>query len=412
MPQLSDSTFNDSNRPIRICQIPDGTGFYPPLGADTSSWETHRLSIALSALGYPVQVYSAGKRLGDYPYAIKRVYSPAIGNREVSKLLFGVRLAKLFPRIVRSFEVIHYHAPVPAAFTLALKIERPATVITWGDPFLGGNVGPKRIWNTMASRSGSLLSRWASIELQIHVLKRVDRIIAVSSFLRERLHTTFGIASEKIDVVHPGVDTEKFSPSLDPLPLRIKLRLTGSRRVIVCPARVTPLKSQIDLIRALPKLVSKHNVCVLFVGEITDPLYHNLLLHEAAKLGVTNSIYFTGTVSGNDFPLYYRLADVVVLPSEAEGLPSSLLEAMSCGCAIVASDIPACREVAVTGREIKFFELHQTDRLADEVSFILASPLVQEGMGLYSRSTALEHYSWTKVSKDTLKCYQRAIMSK
>src|SRR5262249_13398734 len=123
------------------------------------------------------------------------------------------------------------------------------------------------------------------------VLRAASRVIANSRHTREILRTEWNVEDEKITVMHPGVDTTRFSPvNVDPDVLG---RLGwADRRVIVTVGALQKRKGQDMVIRALPAIRARYpNVLYSVVGEGWERAYLDRLVHE---LGVSDAVQFRG----------------------------------------------------------------------------------------------------------------------
>ena len=401
-------------RPLKICQITDGSNTYPPLGAETRSWETHRIAQGLSQLGCEVDVVLLARPTAEkYVYRLTNFGPFVAKNKYVNKAIFGASIFTEFRKyaVRRHFDIIHYHSTIAAtAGKLGLGDSVPS-VITVGDPFFGGMHEPKNYADILRlEHPRALLQRRISLSIASFAYRRVNAIISVSQILKERIASMFGIPSRSISVIPPEVDLKRFRPGLETRILREEWKISLGTKVVMCPARITPLKSQIDLIRALPEVTKSFKLLKLFlVGHVTNKAYMKTLIRSADSLGVCQNVIVTGSVSAERFPMYYNLADIIVLPSVGEGLPSSLIEAMSCGKAIVASDIPPNREVVKTGSEAVFFRPHASEKLAEHIVSLLQNEELRMRMGKAGRETALNYYNWKRIAEMTLQLYKKII---
>ncbi len=397
---------------LRICQIPDGVKDYPPAGANTSTWETHRVASAISRLGHSNHVITCASTNDSYPYTISNVRLGLTKNDYINKILFGLYLYGTIEKYVKTgrYDIINYHAPIPASFGTARLRATVPSIITWGDPFIGGSDAPKKLSDTISQARGfGKMVHRISLFFQSYTMKHITRIIAVSATQKNRISYLFGVPPSKIDVIPPGVDIDRFCPDLETADLRLQHGLQPQTETIVCPARITPIKSQLTLILSLPMMKDIHNnLKVLFVGQISDRQYFSELISVAKKLHVEQDIIFTDTVSEFDFPRYYNLADVVVLPSKGEGLPSSLIEAMSCAKPIVASNIPSNRDVVVSGNGIVFVPKSDIPSYIEAISSFLSDKELRTKAGIANRMTVISNYSWKRVAEMTVKSYRKA----
>ncbi|MCC7071724.1 MAG: glycosyltransferase family 4 protein [Deltaproteobacteria bacterium] len=102
-------------------------------------------------------------------------------------------------------------------------------------------------------------------------------------------------------------------------------------------------------------------------------------------------------------------ADLAVLPSVREGTPRSLLEAAACGLALVATDVPGCREVVKDGDNGLLVPVGDAAALAAAIRTLLEDPARRARMGARSRALACERFSEASVIERTVAVYQRAL---
>jgi len=238
-------------------------------------------------------------------------------------LAFARRLA----RHVRAegFEVLHAHndtALVYAALAgLRLGRTRPRTVATF-------HTRPGH-----ATRGARWLTRLAS--------GRLAGITAVSEDLGRHLTDTGWLG--RCAILWNGIDLERWTPAGPSGPWRAELGLGPEVPLVVHLARHDPVKRQEDLIEAARILAAEPGTpCVLLVGE--GPRTEAL---RAAARGLAH-VRFRARVQ--DVPELLRAADALVLCSGQEAAPRVLLEALACGCPVVATDVGGCRHL-LTGAD-------------------------------------------------------------
>ncbi len=136
-----------------------------------------------------------------------------------------------------------------------------------------------------------------------------------------------------------------------------------------------------------------------------DPYYGEL----RALAGDDPRILFTGAVYGEELAEWYSNAFVYVLPSQMEGLPITLLEAMSLGRCCIASDIDANVE-ALGGKGI-LFPVGNPDALKNCLQEAIANPDTIRQTGEILHQHVLNHYTWTLVAEKFIHFYQKATQS-
>ncbi|HCC24513.1 MAG TPA: hypothetical protein DEP85_03240 [Holosporales bacterium] len=106
-----------------------------------------------------------------------------------------------------------------------------------------------------------------------------------------------------------------------------------------------------------------------------------------------------------DIHQVYRQAHLAVLPSYREGLPKSLLEAASCGRAIIATDVPGCREIVRPDINGLLVPSQNVPQLAGALEKLIENEPLRQSMGKAGRLLVEEHFSIKNVVSETLKCY-------
>src|SRR5216683_2652401 len=191
----------------------------------------------------------------------------------------------------------------------------------------------------------------ARLKLVYQVL-HPDLVLAGSRFYTARAQAQ-GRSEATVCIVH-GIDTVRFRPDPDRAAARQARGLPEHDVILLCAARLTPRKGIPDLLSAVAELWPKWlRLRLVVAGTVnsSDRQYADFLRAEATRLGIAERVTFDETARPDDMPRLFAAADLVVQPSHAEGLGLVVLEAMSCGRAVVTTDIPATAEIT-GGREV------------------------------------------------------------
>jgi glycosyltransferase involved in cell wall biosynthesis len=174
-----------------------------------------------------------------------------------------------------------------------------------------------------------------------------DEIITISQSTAQDIERFFHISSERIHVIHHGVDSERFSPGN-----RVQAKAeTASRWELEPPfflyvSRIEhPAKNHVRLIEAFNQFraASKTDHQLAFVGRDS---FRSELVHVAAQASqFARDIRFLGFVEDADLATLYRSAEAMVYPSLFEGFGHPPIEAMSCGCPVLSSTRGSLAEV-------------------------------------------------------------------
>ncbi len=179
-------------------------------------------------------------------------------------------------------------------------------------------------------------------------LARAQRIMVISESVAADMRRVFGISSDRIRVVTPGVRAG-FGPR-DPVEARrriaVRFGLDPQRPYLLTVGTVEPRKNLLTLVNALASLPRATRVrCSLLVAGA--PGWKTSALQQAAMPLVNEgAVRFLGFVSHDDLPWLYAGAALFLFPSLYEGFGIPVVEAMASGVPVIASDIPVMREVA------------------------------------------------------------------
>ena len=162
-------------------------------------------------------------------------------------------------------------------------------------------------------------------------LRRMDRIIAVSDWIKQELVHITGIKESKIDVVPNGIDVKAFHPRPPGGDSELLIQpFSFSRPYILYASRLEhPVKNHVKLIEAFDifKETTKYPHRLVLAGGDSRGVEK---IREAARYSShRNDIFFTGHFPGASLPELYACSDLVVIPSMYEGFGTGVLEAMA-----------------------------------------------------------------------------------
>ena len=232
-------------------------------------------------------------------------------------------------------------------------------------------------------------------------LRRLDRIIAVSGWIKQELIDITGIKENKIDVVPNGIDTQAFYPRPRGEESVVLIQPFSFRRPYVLYAsRIEhPVKNHIKLIEAFGifKEKTKHPHRLVLAG--ADNRGSEKVKAAAAASPYRTDIFFTGHFPGTSLPELYSGADIVVIPSLYEGFGMGALEAM-------ASDVPvACARAASLPETAGHAALYFDPSSAEDMAGRMITLTTNRDVSRECRRLGLEHvknFSWDACASRTL----------
>ncbi len=219
-------------------------------------------------------------------------------------------------------------------------------------------------------------------------IQKIDRVVAVSEDIRQRVIRERKLPPEKVMTIHYGVDLEKFAPEDQEL-TRTDIRVSNDHLVLGTVARFDHSKGHKYLIDAAPEIVRQFpNVRFVLVGD--GPLRQEI---EQQIEQLELSDYFVLLGFRRDVKQLLGLFDLFILPSVSEGLPNAVLEAMACSNPVVATAVNGVVEVIEEGSTGYLLPPRNSARMAEAVIKMLASPQNMKEMGRKGRERVTNHFS-------------------
>lgn len=284
-----------------------------------------------------------------------------------------------------STKAIHCGKPLPEGW-LAWLLQ-----VRYGVPF----------WVFVHGEELALARQSRQLTWMMHrVFHRAQGIIANSYNTSRLLQHDWNIASSQIHVIHPGVDTQKFSPK----PPDIEF-LTSygwrDRRVILTVGRLQRRKGHDMLIKALPQIRSHcPNVLYSIVGDGEE---RASLIDLARQLQVENSVQFLGEAADDLLVNCYQNCDVFVLPNrdfhgDFEGFGMVLVEAQSCGKPVVAGNSGGTAETMEEPHTGIRVDCDSPGPLAATLISLLQDDSWRAQMGKCAREWAIKSFAWDQLA--------------
>ncbi len=374
---------------------------YPVKAGDATPGFVHELSRRLVGLGHEVDVItphlpgSAVAELMDGVRVSRFRYGPdpfedlvgsggivsRLRQRPLRLLLVPLFLLAYLLAIAGalkrdSYDVVHAHWIIPQGLLAALLLPRRRT------PFV------------CTAHGGDLFAlkargfRW----LRRFITARAACVTVVSHYMREVLERE-GLPGGRIEVASMGVDLEsRFVPVAG---------VAREPQRLVFVGRLVEKKGVAVLLDAFARLRATHPASRLTI--VGDGPERGALEQQAAASGLGGAVEFAGARAQHELPALYSAASIAVVPSivdrigDQEGLGLVTLEAIGCGCAVVASDLPAIRDVIVDGETGLLARSGDATDFATKLCRLLDDNALRERLGESARARLLR-YDWREVT--------------
>lgn len=209
--------------------------------------------------------------------------------------------------------------------------------------------------------------------------------------------------SIQVNTILNGINTDKFHRNIQ-VGQKIRADLgISSDAIVIGSLGVFRIQKRLNAWLENFATISKQNPNIrgILVGD--GPLKQDIILQIKA-LGLGEIVFLPGIQSNaND---WYAAMDIFMMTSEFEGLPLALLEAMSCECAVVATNAGGISEVVNDGVNGLIVDVDKCTDLVDKVQFLLDHPSVKVSMGLAARDRVVRHFSIYNMTRQLEKLYR------
>jgi glycosyltransferase involved in cell wall biosynthesis len=307
---------------------------------------------------------------------------PSFGINGIDTLFSSAvaSLLTVWPR----YDIVHFHALGPGLFSFLPHLATKSKVVVT----CHGLDWQREKWGRQSGRLIRLGEK-ASVRF-------AHRITVVSADLQNYFAKTYGLSTTFIP--NAPADYDESDPTFS------YVRSLGAEpgKYIVFLGRLVPEKCPDLLIQAFQSIQAKDWKLILVGGHAAADLFGNKLY----RLAATNrNIIFAGQLRGNRLAEVMRGAGLFTLPSNLEGSPLSLLEAMRENIPVIASDIEPHQELIQTDKGL-LFKKGDLISLQDRLTWALAHSSQMKLMAERAQKEILLNYNWHRVSTETLRLYE------
>ena len=270
--------------------------------------------------------------------------------------------------------------------------------------------GAAVVWQLLDSRPPI----WLRAACMPVVLRYADIIMSTGAGIAA-MHPGAESIGERLHPYFPPVDTSSFAPNPTVrLRMRAQLGLSADEYVVGAVANLTPQKGLEYFIRAASRVVRMDSaVRFLIVGHpmATQSEYAARLREEARRAGLLADGRLQFIEPSDDIPAYLAAFDLFVLSSvpRSEGIPTAMLEAMSAGVPVLATDVGAVSEAVTDGIEGHLLKPEDDAAMARAILHLHADPAASTRLGAAGRLRALRDFDTDVCARVHLAAYQQAI---
>ena len=294
---------------------------------------------------------------------------------------------RTFKNIENRFDLVHIHTP------LAPVVKTKLPIIGTIHTSVVGDAKHLEILNKDTLK-WKLNVKVSSRYLIQKLIDKAECITTVSSAVKDEL-IEFYKNSDPL-VIYNGVNENVF------LPKEVK----NKDPYILYVARLDYRKGVLDLIEAV-KLIKKFDIKIVVAGE--GPLKNHF--QKEIRKNKLNNVNLIGHVSGNKLIELYQNALMFIFPSLYEGLPTVLLEAMSCALPVITTEIPAHKDLIRNMENGIFIKPRSPEELVKNILMLKEDKDLRLKLGINARKTIEKKFTFEIISKKYEKIYKTKIIN-
>jgi glycosyltransferase involved in cell wall biosynthesis len=307
---------------------------------------------------------------------------------------FDWRCVRQLRRVLatEAIQIVHAHQYTPFAYSLAARFfgRRPSVLFTEHGRFHPDHPSLKRRWfNNLLARSP-------------------DRFVAVGGSVRQALIDNEGLAPERIQVVYNGINlTPPANGSFERQAVRHELGAADDDFVVLQIARLDPIKDHRTAIRALARVANRNpRIRLVIVGDGAEKA---AIEREISSRSLGNRIVMLG--QRNDVPRLLTSADAFLLTSVSEGIPITIIEAMSAGVPVVATAVGGMPELITDRVSGLLAQPGDVDAIADALDRLAGDANLRKGLASRAKLDAKNCFSEQRMIRDYDRIYQEMLRS-
>ena len=308
--------------------------------------------------------------------------------------------------VTAPMDVLHSHlAVVDLAAVRFLRKKVPVVRSFHGD-------WPVEVWSEHKGQARSKAAYAKDrIKLAVHStienlsMMRAKRIHVLSTFSKEYVMRKFGRRADDIEVIPPGINVARFTPSVDKTQLRVELGLPRRGQIALFAGRLIAWKGPDRIIAAFAKVAQHNSAAELVIAG--GGREEASLRAQAMALGIDDRVHFVG-FQNEKLPQYYAAADIVIVASTREetfGMVTA--EALACGTPVLGTPFGATPEILGAIDENLVLKSSQIDDIAASLEMFFTGSWEASLRPERLRNSVVDRFSWDRHADRMIRFYEQ-----
>lgn len=361
--------------------------------SDIASEHTEKWALGLAEIGIQVGLFSFNK--SSYPWYqnkknIEMLYEPdksLNSDSKFSKLTYLTLVNKL-KAVIKSFnpDVLHAHYATSYGLIGAMSGFHPFIISAWGTDVM--KFPQKNVFNRSVLK---------------YNLRKADAICATSNTVKEFLKP---VTKKNVFVVPFGVDIDIFSQ-------KKVMNIAGENAFVIGCIKSLETLYNIDVLIKAVALLTKRNpekkIKALIIGVGSQ---EKNLKNLVKQLHLEENVIFTGRIPFNQISDYFNMLDVLVNVSDYESFGVSVIEAMACSKAVIATNTGGLKEIINNEAVGKLVAIKDVEATAAAIELYMNNEELRLNTGINARERVIKNYDWKNNVREMNKIYESLIKTR
>ena len=290
----------------------------------------------------------------------------------------------------KDINILHFRSRAPAWLLPYINKQNIKTISTFHNVY-GNQNFIKRIYNKQ--------------------LSKVDKIVAISNYVKEEIINIYKIKSDKITVINRGIDTNFFNSVIDNensfINFLAEKNINTNKKIVLFPGRLTSWKGQLEFLKII-EFFKTDPIIFYFAGDNKNKSYEKKLIKEIEIKNLNDNCKILGHLKKDELKMMYQCADIIIsAPLRSEGFGRVVSEALSTKKIILAYNFGGAKDQLKNLDDL--YRIKPKDH--DEMKFKISTVLKLESakvlsMGVISRKHVIKKFSKDEMLKSYLNFYQ------
>jgi len=364
---------------------------FPPDGGGVSFY-VYNLAKELVKKGHKIIVFTRGHTKYSDIQEIEGIYVNKVPFLPVYPFhvnIHGIFINRIFKTYEKQLDILHTHIPLPPIVNTKL----PILATVHGLPELKTRILPPSNPIILSE----ILFSFVVYNTEEKILRKANKVTTVSHSTGREIEYYYNLSNKDITVIGNGVDETFFSPKHN----------ENNEINVLYAGRLDQKKGLLELVQSAREICSTYeNVNFKIAG---DGPFLSKLLNYINKNDLSERVLLYGHVDRNALRRLYQNSSIFLLPSYYEGLPNVILEAMSCGLPIIATDVGGISEVVHEGDNGFLIQPQDHNQITNSLKTMIDNKSLREKMGKKSRSNIIKYNTWNEVSNRYIRLYEELL---